>query len=172
MKITVVCRCCTLYIRTVSSQRLLPVLNLFMGCLGRASCTVHSISAQDQPARKQMYHYIREAKSLLYSYIYCALLEVAKKGVVTHLCSVACICGSNEGFVKLRTLGRWTQKQIESIFTLCKSASFSTKTTNSKMFPQILPFLKFFEINYFEVKEICISQSIALAFRLIYKPLQ
>ena len=114
---------------------------------------------------------IREAKSLLYSYIYCALLEVAKKGVVTHLCSVACICGSNEGFVKLRTLGRWTQKQIESIFTLCKSTSFSTKTTNSKMFPQILPFLKFFEINYFEVKEICISQSIALAFRLIYKPL-
>ena len=29
-----------------------------MGCLGRATCTVHLISAQDQPGRKPMYHYI------------------------------------------------------------------------------------------------------------------
>ena len=34
-----------------------------MGRLGRETCTVHLISAPDQPERKQMYHYIRKAKS-------------------------------------------------------------------------------------------------------------
>ena len=33
-----------------------------MGRLGRATCTVHSISASGQPGGKRMYHYIREAK--------------------------------------------------------------------------------------------------------------
>ena len=36
------------------------------GLLGRATFTVHFISAPDQPERKRMYHNIREAKSLLY----------------------------------------------------------------------------------------------------------
>ena len=37
--------------------------------LDRATCTLHLISVPDQPGRKQMYHYISEAKSLLYKYI-------------------------------------------------------------------------------------------------------
>ena len=44
-----------------------------MGRFGRATCTVHLISDLDHPGRKQMYHYIREAKRLLSWNIYCAL---------------------------------------------------------------------------------------------------
>ena len=45
-------------------------LNYFLGCLGRPTSTVYLISAPDQPGRKRMYHYIREAKRLLSYYIY------------------------------------------------------------------------------------------------------
>ena len=43
-----------------------------MGRLGRATCTVDLISAPEQPEMKRMYHYIREAKSLLFKSIYSA----------------------------------------------------------------------------------------------------
>ena len=43
-----------------------------MGRLGRATYTIHLISAPQQPGGKRMYHYIREAKRLLSSYIYYA----------------------------------------------------------------------------------------------------
>ena len=42
-----------------------------MGRLGRATCTVQSNSGPDQPGGKSMYHYIREAKSLMSYFIYC-----------------------------------------------------------------------------------------------------
>ena len=45
-----------------------------MGHLDRAKCTVHLMSAPDQPGRMRMYHYIREAKSLLSKYIYCGII--------------------------------------------------------------------------------------------------
>ena len=49
-----------------------------MGSLGGASCTVHLISAPSQAGSKWMYHYIREAKSLLSWYVLCILwLEVS-----------------------------------------------------------------------------------------------
>ena len=35
-----------------------PVLDSVMGCLGRATYTVHLISVPDQPAGKQIFHYI------------------------------------------------------------------------------------------------------------------
>ena len=41
-----------------------------MGRLGRAKCTIDSISAQNQPGRKRMYHYIRDAMSLLSEHIH------------------------------------------------------------------------------------------------------
>ena len=44
-----------------------------MGRLGRATCTEPLISAPDQPGRKRMYHYKREAKRLPSKYIYCDL---------------------------------------------------------------------------------------------------
>ena len=40
-----------------------------MDCLGRATCTVHSISAQDQPRRKGMYHYIKKLRTTVVTYI-------------------------------------------------------------------------------------------------------
>ena len=42
-----------------------------MGCLGRATCTVHLISAPGQPGRKRMYHYILEKLRAYCSNIYC-----------------------------------------------------------------------------------------------------
>ena len=45
---------------------LLSQLNYFMGRLVRATCTVHLISDPDQPGGKRMYHYKREAKSLMH----------------------------------------------------------------------------------------------------------
>ena len=139
-----------------------------MGCLG---FIMHrTLDFCPRPASKEtnVPLHNRSSELIVLIYILCAARS-SKKRVVTHLCSVACICGSNEGFVKLRTLGRWTQKQIESIFTLCKSTSFSTKTTNSKMFPQILPFLKFQMDSLKETvsrleEMISISQSFSLAF--------
>ena len=64
-----------IYIRTVISQRLLSKLliqlNQFMDRLGRSTClVVNLISAPDQSERVQMYHYIREPKSVLSEYIY------------------------------------------------------------------------------------------------------
>ena len=41
-----------------------------MGHLERVTFTAHLISTPDQPGRKRMYHYIKEAKSLLSQYIY------------------------------------------------------------------------------------------------------
>ena len=60
------------YIRTVISYHLLStLLNQIKLVYGRAPWTIHLISAPDQPGRKQMHHYIREAKNLLSYYIYC-----------------------------------------------------------------------------------------------------
>ena len=39
--------------------------------MGRATCTIHLISAAEQPGRKQMYHNIREAMNLLSEYVQC-----------------------------------------------------------------------------------------------------
>ena len=41
---------------------------------GRATCTVHC-TVQDQPGRKRVYHYIKEAKILLPLYIYCTFIR-------------------------------------------------------------------------------------------------
>ena len=41
-----------------------------MGYLDRATCTVYLIFAPDQPGRKEICHYIREAKNLLSMYLY------------------------------------------------------------------------------------------------------
>ena len=43
-----------------------------MGRFGRPTCTLHLVSAPDQPGRKRMYH-IREAKRLLSLYVYCGI---------------------------------------------------------------------------------------------------
>ena len=48
-----------------------------MDLLGKATCTVHLISASDQPGRKQIYHWIREGKSLLSLYILWLIHNVA-----------------------------------------------------------------------------------------------
>ena len=72
-----------------------------MGCLGRATCTVQLISAPDQPGRKIMYCYIREAKSLLsylYTYTVASLLKLTtttKRGdwlICNHLCFLQGVC--------------------------------------------------------------------------------
>ena len=49
-----------------------PVETSSWARLGQATCTLHMKSCPDQPERKRMYQYIREAKSLLSWYIYCA----------------------------------------------------------------------------------------------------
>ena len=53
-----------------------------MGRLGRATCTVHLLSAANQPGRKQMYQKIRKAKSLLSKYIHCDFGPKRKKNLV------------------------------------------------------------------------------------------
>ena len=54
-----------------------------MGRLGRKTCTVNLISASDQPGRKQIYKYIREAKSLQSYYLYCGFIENLSVGKET-----------------------------------------------------------------------------------------
>ena len=53
-----------------------------MGHLGSASCTVLLISALDQSGRKQLYHYVIEAKSLCII-MYCCNMYTVKTDVKT-----------------------------------------------------------------------------------------
>ena len=52
------------------STLLNQIILVYGPLMDRATCRVHLISSQGQPERKQIYHCIREAKSLLFKHIY------------------------------------------------------------------------------------------------------